>query len=274
MRPINLTENNEEKKEQRLKIFHTFFFPALFLFLMWMVHFSLLVFEVQDAYKFGVFPHTIKGLKGILFYPLIHGGWGHLFSNSVPVFVLGAGLFYFYKSIAYRTFFGVYFFSGILLWIIGRNSYHVGASGIVYGLVSFLFISGLLRKQANLMAFSLFVVFLYGSLVWGLLPIDPSVSFEGHLAGGLTGAFFAWYYRKAGPQAKPIVWEEEEGENGNEDWRIEQLEAMKTFEENNPPTILPDPKQVEEKKEIPAEPKIRFIYTEKKSEEKGNHPPG
>jgi membrane associated rhomboid family serine protease len=256
---VNISEDSEEKKLERLRIFHTFFFPGIFVFLMWMVHLSFLALEVNDAYKFGVFPQSLKGLRGIFLYPLIHGGWGHLFSNSIPILVLGAGLFYFYKVIAYRSFFGIYLLSGILLWIIGRASYHVGASGIVYGLVAFLFISGLLRKQSNLMAFSLFVVFLYGSLVWGLLPIDPAVSFEGHLAGGLAGTFFAWLYRKEGPQAKPFQWEEEpeeELDNPDDEWMKIQQQVLT----NNPETEVQQPEDVKP----PPTPQIKFIYTEKK----------
>lgn len=257
MKVIPIGQESEKEKLEKLKIFHTFFFPGLFVFVMWMVHLFLLAFEVNDAFRYGVFPHTVKGLRGIFLYPLLHGGWGHLFSNSVPIFVLGAGLFYFYKMLAYRTFFGIYFLSGILLWFIGRSSFHVGASGIVYGLVAFLFISGLLRRHANLMAFSLIVVFLYGSLVWGLLPIDPSVSFEGHLAGGIAGSFFAWLFRKEGPQAKPFIWEEEADENTDDpddEWMKIQQEAM-----------TPEAPEIVPKQEVPAQ-QIKYIYKE-------NNPP-
>jgi membrane associated rhomboid family serine protease len=256
LKVIPIKQETEKEKLEKLRIFHTFFFPGLFVFMMWMVHLGLLALEVNDSFRYGVFPHSFKGLRGVFLYPLLHGGWGHLFSNSVPIFVLGAGLFYFYKVMAYRTFFGIYFLSGILLWFIGRPSFHVGASGIVYGLVAFLFISGLIRKHANLMAFSLIVVFLYGSLVWGLLPIDPSVSFEGHLAGGIAGAFFAWLFRKQGPQAKPFVWEEEaedESDYPEDQWMKIQQEAMKPESTDVPP------------KEEPNSPQIKYIYKENKN---------
>jgi len=173
----------------------------------------------------GVMPRKVSGLPGIITSPLIHSDWKHLIDNSIPTFVLGLVLFYFYRDIAYRVFFIIYFLGGILLWIIGREAYHIGDSGIIYGMAAFLFTSGVIRKVTNLMAISLLVVFLYGSMVWGLLPFDYQVSWEGHLMGAVVGVALAFLYRDQGPEPyKPswVIEEEMEAEleqqaNGEED---------------------------------------------------------
>ncbi|MBL0072016.1 MAG: rhomboid family intramembrane serine protease [Bacteroidetes bacterium] len=125
--------------------------------------------EIQSGYlltEYGVLPRTLSGLKGVITSPFIHGDMKHLISNSLPLLVLLSGLFYFYKAMAYRVFAGIFLLGGIWLWIGGRESYHIGASGLVYGLTTFLFLSGVVRREARLMALSLLVVFLYGGMVW------------------------------------------------------------------------------------------------------------
>jgi membrane associated rhomboid family serine protease len=123
--------------------------------------------------------------------------------------VLGSALFYFYKEIALKVFITIWFVSGLWLWILSRPSFHIGASSIVYGLAFFLFFSGWIRKSKPLMGLSLLVVFLYGSMVWGLFPIDWSISFEGHAYGAFCGLVLSYIYRKQGPQREVFVWEEE-----------------------------------------------------------------
>jgi membrane associated rhomboid family serine protease len=140
--------------------------------------------------------------------------------------VLGVGLFYFYRPIAPKVFILIYLVSGFWLWFGGRPGYHIGASGIIYGLAAFLFLSGVLRKYTRLMALSLLVVFLYGSLIWGIFPLDMRTSWEGHLYGAIAGLIIAVYYKNRGPQRKKYEWEieeelEEKGENWDEyDWEI------------------------------------------------------
>ncbi len=104
-----------------------------------------------------------------------------------------------------------------MVWIIGREAYHIGASGIIYGLATFLFLSGVIRKVRNLMAISLIVVFLYGSLIWGLLPYDYKVSWEGHLMGALVGIVLAVFYRDKGPEPYRPSWEIEEEDPDREE---------------------------------------------------------
>lgn len=160
----------------------------------------------------GIYPFKLKGIPGILFSPLIHDDIKHLFDNSVPVFLLSVAIFYFYREVAFRVFFRIYIITGILVWIVGREAYHIGASGLVYGFAVFLFSSGIIRRNRNLMAISLLVVFLYGSLVWGLLPYDYRISWEAHLMGTISGLAMAFIYRNEGPAPDIIRFEEEEEE--------------------------------------------------------------
>ena len=209
--------------EEKQRVLKSLFFPLVFLVLIWMVKF----FEVSMDLSFidaGVLPRKLSGLKGVIFSPLIHSDWKHLFDNSIPVFLLSFALFYFYRGISFAIFFYIYIIGGMLLWIIGRDSYHIGASGVIYGLASFLFLSGVIRKVTNLMAISLLVVFLYGSLIWGLLPFDYEVSWEGHLSGAIVGIALAILYRDQGPEPPKPSWELE-GEEEVEDVTGEDLEG-------------------------------------------------
>ena len=207
-------------KTEKQAIIRSIFFPSLFVALLWGVKFFEISLNI-NLIQFGVYPRRWEGLIGIITCPLIHSSFAHLFSNSIPLLVLGAMTFYFYRPIAFSVFFWVYLMSGIWLWAAGRAAYHIGASGLVYGFASFLFFSGIVRKEKSLMVLSLLVVFLYGSLVWGIFPIDPQISWESHLLGSLVGVATAFYYRKEGPQAKKFEWEEErnEPEKGDEYWK-------------------------------------------------------
>lgn len=223
---------------EKSKRFHTWFFPITFVFVLWVVKLLELVFHLE-FYDLGVYPRELKGVVGIFLAPLLHGDLSHLFSNSIPLLVLGAGLFYFYKPAAYRVFIAVYLITGLWVWIAARPSYHIGASGVVYGMASFLFFSGLIRRNTYLMAFSLFVVFLYGSLIWGVLPLQASISWESHLMGAVAGLVTAVYYRKIGLQKQEFQWEEEPEEdpnNSNPYWM--QTENQATEPSVNPPTQI------------------------------------
>ena len=160
--------------------------------------------------KLGVFPRTLEGLLGIITAPFIHGDWKHLFNNALPLIVLGTSLRFFYKEISKEVFFWSWLMSGLWLWSIGRPSFHIGASGLVYALASFLFFSGLIRKHTRLMAVSLVVVFLYGSLIWGIFPIKTHISWEGHLSGSIAGVLLAWWFREQGPPTQKYQYEIEE----------------------------------------------------------------
>lgn len=210
---------SQELLSERIKFFHALIFPCFFLFLIWFVKF--IEFGLQaDFTHFGIYPGEWKGLTGIITAPLVHADMKHLIDNSFPVFVLSVAIFYFYREIAYKIFFIVYFVTGFLVWIAGREAYHIGASGLIYGFAAFLFLSGVLRKNTNLLSISLLVIFLYGSLIWGILPYDYTISWESHLMGGLTGFAMAVIYRNEGPPRQKYSWEDEdedEIEDENED---------------------------------------------------------
>lgn len=176
---------------------------------MWIIHFGAEEMG-SSLVRFGLKPRTLAGLPGIFTMPFLHGSWSHLINNSIPLLVLGWALFHFYPSLAWKTLLGIVMLSGIWLWISGRSSYHIGASGLVYGLAAFLFLSGWLRKEKKVAAISLLVAFLYGSLWWGILPVDPTISWEGHLWGAVSGFALAFLYRKQGPQKPVYHWVEED----------------------------------------------------------------
>lgn len=202
-------------EEDKKRFVYSLVFPAFFLLLMWLVKLLELSLEVRFV-EGGVFPRRLDGLQGILFSPLIHGDWKHLLDNSLPAFFLSLALFYFYRNIAYQIWLLIYFIGGILLWGVGREAYHIGASGLIYGLATFLFVSGIIRKVRALLAISLLVVFAYGGLVWGLFPFDFDVSFEAHITGALSGILLAYFYRKEGPEPDKSPWDDEEDEEGED----------------------------------------------------------
>jgi membrane associated rhomboid family serine protease len=208
-------------KEERSKIIRSILYPSLFVGLLWLIKLLEVIFDL-DLIRFGLYPRAWSGLIGIVTCPLIHSSFDHLFSNSIPLLVLGGITFYFYRPIAFSVFFWVYLMSGIWLWAAGREAYHVGASGLVYGFVTFLFFSGIFRKERSLMVLSMLVTFLYGSLVWGIFPIQPQISWESHMLGSLAGIITAYYFRKEGPQGKKIEWNEDEEDNG--EWKLENEE--------------------------------------------------
>ncbi|WP_340074360.1 rhomboid family intramembrane serine protease [Leptobacterium sp. I13] len=170
-------------------------YPLLFVLAIWIVYW----FEVRFGYDFtvyGIFPRTVSGLKGIFFSPFIHSSLKHLYNNTLPFFFLSSGLFYFYRRISWKVMAFGTVLTGIITWLIARDAYHIGASGIIYMLSSFVFFRGIIVKQYRLIALSLIVVFLYGSLVWYVFPVDDRISWEGHLSGFLTGLIFAFLFKE------------------------------------------------------------------------------
>jgi membrane associated rhomboid family serine protease len=171
--------------------------PVLFVFVIWLVYWI----EIRFGFNFneyGVRPRTLKGIRGIVFSPFIHSDTKHLFNNSIPLFVLSLSLFYFYRVVANKVMFFGTLFTGLLTWIIARDSYHIGASAVVYLLFSFVFFSGVFKNHFRLIAMSLVTIFLYGSMIWFVFPVEGRISWEGHLSGLIVGLFLAFVYRRKG----------------------------------------------------------------------------
>jgi membrane associated rhomboid family serine protease len=165
-----------------------------FVMILWFVKSLEMLMSIELGFL-GILPRNLYGTIGIITSPLIHGDVMHLISNSFPLILLGIGVIYFYNKIAKIVFIWIYLMTGIWVWIVAREAYHIGASGIVYGLVSFLFFSGLFRRDAKSIAISLVVMFLYSGMLAGLFPTNNSVSWESHLLGAFAGIFCAYYFR-------------------------------------------------------------------------------
>lgn len=169
-------------------------FPIIFIILIWLIK----VLEIsldQNWASFGIYPRHLTGILGILLAPLLHGDIQHLLSNTFPLLVLFASIFYFYNKIAWKVFLVSYLFVGIWVWVLARENYHIGASGLIYSFFGFLVFSGILRKQRALLTISLITIFLYGSIIWGIFPQGMHISWEGHLFGLFTGIAIAYYYK-------------------------------------------------------------------------------
>jgi membrane associated rhomboid family serine protease len=220
------------------KIIKSFIVPAILVLTMVMVKIWEMVNNHSIA-SLGILPRHPDSLTGIITAPFIHGDWEHLFSNAVPLLICGASLFYFYREIAWKVLVLIYVLSGFWLWLGGRENYHIGASNVVYGLAAFLFFSGIIRRHIGLIAVSLLVVFLYGSMIWGLLPVLEKISWEGHLFGSIAGILCAIVFRKEGTQRQEYQWEADEEEE-------------------------------EEKTETESPPHLKIIYSYKKSKTEEN----
>jgi len=194
----------------RKKLLLSIIIPSSFIVLMWIVKLVEVLFEA-DFSVFGIYPLSVKGSAGILLSPFIHADFNHLLNNTIPLFFLSTCLFYFYSEVAIKVFSVTYLLTGLLVWIFGRQSWHIGASGLVYGLAAFLFFSGIIRKHLGLIALSLLIVFLYGSMVWGMVPLFyKNVSWESHMLGSFAGVLLSVIYRNEGPQQPVYPWLEED----------------------------------------------------------------
>jgi len=209
---------------EKLKFWKVIRFPLTFVIILWIIEALSILTGIRWIWL-GIIPRTISGFPGIFFSAFIHGNYEHLLSNTMPLLVAGSGIFYFYNDIAKRVIAMIWLFTGFWVWLAARESSHIGASGIIYGLVCFLFFSGIMRKDTRLLAVSLLVTFLYGSMVWGILPVDQSISWESHLLGSFAGIFCAVYYRKHGPERPKTQWEIEE--------ELEEQQEKSAFHDND-----------------------------------------
>lgn len=178
------------------RIFRKFAFPIGFVILIWLIH-GLQVITGVDLRQLGVYPKAIEGLAGVLTAPLIHGSWEHLFYNSLSFLYLSIIIFWFYRRIALRSFILLYLLSGLGVWIFAeRGSYHIGASGLVYGMVSLVFWTGVFRRNLKSVALALIILVLYAGYFGGIVPGKEGISWESHLLGAIAGIGLAWWYKK------------------------------------------------------------------------------
>jgi len=207
------------------KFYYSIFVPLTFPMVMWMVYFITIVLNL-DLSRMGILPRDMIGFLGIISGPIVHANFSHLLSNTMPLLILGWTIFFFYPKVAYKSFIVIYVLTGLFVWLFAREVYHIGASGIVYGFVSFLFFSGIFRRDNKSIAIALIVTFLYGGIVWGVLPGQKGISWESHLFGGIAGIITAYIFRKVDPP-KQYDWEDEE-----DDFDVNELEVSYDPEKN------------------------------------------
>ncbi len=200
--------------------------PLFFVLFLWIIYWLQIRFDF-DFYRFGIYPRDFIGLRGVFFSPFIHENLDHLYNNSIPLVILLAAMQFFYPKQTFGVISYGIIFSGLITWVVGRENFHIGASGLIYVLVSFIFFKGIQTKYYRLVALSLTVILLYGGMIWYVFPdVDQSISWEGHLAGLITGFVLTLFY-KAPEYAKPIVY----------DWQRPDFDPsldpfMKHFDEN------------------------------------------
>lgn len=218
-------KGNQDKKNLKDGLVVAFILVAL----MW----GIKLIETASGLDFsdaGIYPRRISSLPGVIATPFLHKDFMHLFNNTFPVLVSVMGIYYFFRKYALDIIVFSFMTTHLLIWIFARDSYHIGASGLVYTWLAFLFFGGTFAHNKNLMALSLIIVLLYGSLVWGILPVQTDVSWESHLLGGLSGLAFAYFYRQSAlpPEKKPDWMDESDDDDENE------------TADNNPPSELPE----------------------------------
>ena len=231
--------------------------PSFLLILIWFIFFFENIFNI-DLSSHGILPRRFSGLQGIIFSPFLHGDLNHIANNSFPLFILTVALIYFYRDISLKILYFGILLSGLITWIIGRNSFHIGASSLIYVLVSFIFFKGMMTQYYRLIALSLTVVMIYGGMIWYVFPqVDNHISWEGHLSGLITGFAFASYFKT--PDYKKAIqypWE-------RPDFNPEEDAFVKHFDENG--NFVNTPKEEEEVEN--SSTGINYIYDFKENKE-------
>lgn len=229
IRPRIFIQMNDPKKN----LWTSIAYPLAFVVLMWAVKIIEHSFNVS-FHTYGLLPREPEGLVGIVTSPFLHGDFEHLVSNTFPVLILGFAILSVYRSLALRVFSWIYLLTGFWVWTAARHSYHIGASGIIYGMISFLFFMGLFRRDTRSIALSLLVTFLYGSFIWGIFPIEAGVSWESHMLGAIAGLFCAILYRNVD---RPVVPQPTDEETELPYWRYEVEGELKPPEPQETPNV-------------------------------------
>jgi membrane associated rhomboid family serine protease len=254
---LPLTEFRKEIPD-KVKIYDALVVSALLLLIAWTVF-------IMDEYlgfhlkEYGLLPRSPEGWRGIFTMHFLHSDLKHISQNSMGLLVLNSFLFYFYRSIGFQVFLFLFFVSPVLLWLIGRDGNHIGASVLIYGEFAFLFVSGMIRQNPVLMRVALVVVLYYGSLVWYLFPIDRKISWEGHVSGFIAGTAIAFLMRKKGPQRRKYRFELEPElpDDENAYWKLPE-DRPRPAEESS----------ATHKEEHSGGIKINYEYKEKKTDQK------
>lgn len=249
------------------------FTPSVWIIPALMLLVNCFVFYVDQSFNLGleqhgIYPRTLSGVQGIFFSPFLHGDWNHLASNTLPLFILTTALIYFYRDVSLKVLVYGILLSGAITWLIGRESYHIGASSLIYVLVSFIFFKGIQTHYYRLVALSLAVILVYGGLVWYIFPkVDNAISWEGHLAGLITGFALSLHYKT--PEYKKVIqydWEQP-------DFDPMEDKFMQRFDENGNFVNIPE---VEIEEEIPtyyySNPSADYTIIENKKNESKPEP--
>jgi membrane associated rhomboid family serine protease len=228
--------------------------PVLIVLSLWLVFWYQVRID-SGIRSFGIRPNDGLGFLGIFTSPFLHSDISHLYNNTIPIFVLSMALFFFYPRIAWKVLIYGLICSGLLTWIIAKRGNHIGASGLIYVLFGFIFFKGIFARHYRLIALSLLVVFLYGSMVWYIFPIKLGMSWQGHLSGLMTGFVFAIFFRKQVARPEKYVWE-------RPDYSEEDDPFMRHFDEDG--NFIENPNEmIEEQREDPGV-SVNYIYKEKK----------
>ena len=205
--------------------------PLAFIGLIWFIHSIQFIFGFDLAF-WGIYPLEWFGLKGVITAPLIHGDFAHLINNSIPFLALSTMIIFFYPSVAFRSILMIYILTGLAVWVGGRSVFHIGASGVVYGLVTFLLGNGFFRRNLKSIVLALIVLFFYSGMFVGILPNQEGISWESHLYGALVGLFTSFYFKEEieiDEETQPLF--EEESEDSNHPYFLDRNVFQMTKEE-------------------------------------------
>lgn len=198
-------------KETEIKFLKSIQIPLILVVIIWIIH--LFQYSLDGGLGFlGVYPRSLKGIVGIFTSPFIHGSFSHLFSNSVPLLFSGSLIFFFYRKVALQSMLWIYVLTGLSVWLFARPVYHIGASGVVYGLISFIFWNGVFRRNMKSIVLALVVTVLYSGYILGLAPNQEGISWESHLFGALVGVVVSFFLKEdieEDEKVIPKIWNDE-----------------------------------------------------------------